>query len=67
MTMDYITTQKRHAAALLTSMHVVQNTNKWGRGALLVPTRKVLEVGIGRRAAAFSIYDVRAKSNNTYT
>jgi hypothetical protein len=26
-----------------------------------------LEVGIGRRAAAFFIYDVRAKSNNTYT
>jgi hypothetical protein len=48
-------------------MHDVQNTNKGGRGALLGPTRKGLEVGIGRRAAAFFMYDVRAKSNNTYT
>jgi hypothetical protein len=36
-----------------------------GPGELLGPTRKCLEVGIGRRAAAFFIYDVLAKSNNT--
>jgi hypothetical protein len=64
MTMHSITTQKKHAAALLTSMHVVQKTNK-GAGELLGPTRKGLEVGIGRRAVAFFIYDVLAKSNNT--